>query len=300
MPLKIRAYQSADAAPLRHRFAGETRPPWLRLPPPFALDALLAADDGLTRFVVESGRGDVVGLVALDTRGDFPLILGPLVSDEQLAELLSNALLNQALTAAAEQGLEAVLLKADVREERAVSFLINQGFRVLDWREYYFEARPPEEIEGEDDPAFGPCPEMVSSDYGKLYQALGPTLGRPDRADWERSQIFDHLQRTDLFCYAARHAGRYVGVIELTRTGPAEAEVSYGGVLPDHAELWGPFVAQMLRHAWQQWHLERVRLSVLAREVPPELQSLGTSGFQRRRALLLLEKPLEQTHLAAR
>ena len=110
MPLKIRAYQPSDAAPLRHRFAGETRPPWLRLPPPYALDALLASDEGLTRFVAESGRGDVVGLIALDVRGDFPLLLGPLVSDEQLAELLGNKLLDQALAAAAERGLEAVLL----------------------------------------------------------------------------------------------------------------------------------------------------------------------------------------------
>jgi hypothetical protein len=142
---------------------------------------------------------------------------------------------------------------------------------------------------------------MVSSDYAKLYQAVGENTLWQDRSDWDRTTILQHLQQPELLFFAARAEGRYVGVLELAKTSDTEAEVRHCVMLEEAADLLGPFVQHMLRHAWNHWDLERVTLRLLSRETPAVLQVFHLNGFSRRRSLLLLEKPLEHliSHLRA-
>jgi GNAT superfamily N-acetyltransferase len=269
----------------------------MRLPHPYALEHVLAPTPSLTVFVAEASSGQVVGLLAIDESGPRPLVVGPLVPDDQLAELYGRALLEYALGWARLNGIALVQVKVDLDEERGIGFYLNQGFLALEARQYLLEAHPdkkppPTEPEGF---AFGPCPEMLSSDYLRLYQGIGGPLGWPDRSGWSRPQVFEHLQRPGMHLLAAREGDTFVGFAELEVRGPGEAELIHFGLLEPYRGrgLGGAFLAHVLQQAWDQWKLNRVWAISHSTDHPACLPTYLGYGFAKARAMVFLEKDLE-------
>lgn len=297
MPLQIRPFQPHDEAVLRARFSRDGKPPWMRLPHPFTLDRLLAPSPRLTVFVAEGRQGEATGLLALDEGGHRPLVIGPLVSDDQLAELYCRALLDHGLAWARLNGINLVQVKVDLGEDRAIGFFINQGFQTLEMRQYVLEAHPNKRVPAAV-PAgfsFGPCPEMLSSDYMRLYQSIGAPLGWADRSQWTRPQIFEHLQKPGLHLLAAREGDDFIGFAELEERKPGEADLVYFGLLESHRGrgLGGAFLEHVLHHAWEQLHLQAIRVSTMTTDAPQALPNYLKRGFRKERAMVFLEKNLE-------
>lgn len=296
MPLSIRPYQASDAPQLLARFSPETRAPWLRLPHPYTLPRLLEAGPEVQVFVAEMGSNQVVGLIAFDASQPEPLLVGPLVADEQLADLYARALITQGLEWGAQTGLERVRAKVDLGDERALAFFVNQGFHVLEGREYVLAARRspkrpvPTPIEGV---RFGTSPEMLSSDYIRLYREIGEPLGWHERLVWTRPQIFEHLQRKGVYLLSARAGETYLGFAELEERGPGDAELVLFGLMPAFRGrgVGSAFLEHVLHHAFEQLQLERVWCDVtVADEDAPRF--CVERGMKQERALLLLERAL--------
>lgn len=297
MPLTIRPYEPGDEAPLRARFSGETRPPWIALPHPYSLERLLQPKFGLTVFVAESSRAQVVGLIAIDDGLETPQLIGPLVPDEQLADLIGLALLKKGLEWAENVGLPGVRVKLDLDEDRGIALFINQGFRVLPERQYVLSSSrepiarplaPPPGLK------MGPAPEMVSSDYLKLYRDIGSTLGWHERLNWTRSQIFEHLQRGGLHLLAARHDDAYVGFAEIEESRPGEGELVHFGLLPAYQdpEVEGPFLQYVLQWAADTANLKRLWTTVNVTDSEARVAMLIKAGLKKERAMVVLEKAL--------
>ncbi|MDB5097488.1 MAG: GCN5-related N-acetyltransferase [Cyanobacteria bacterium RYN_339] len=293
MPLSIRPFEEQDAPALTARFSEDARAPWLRLPYPFTLDKLLEPGSGLDVFVAAPQPERVVGLIAFDRRGTDPLMVGPLVSDEQLADLYVRALMGHGLDWARDGGLTHVRVKVDLGEERGLSFFLNQGFQLLESRQYLLAARrgirrpAPTPFEGV---RFGLSPEMLSSDYLRLYQELGWS----ERLAWSRPKVFEHLQQPGVHLLSARAGDTYLGFAELQVRHDA-AELSHFGVLPAFRGrgVGSAFLEHVLTFAFEQLELERVWVATLMGEADKGPMPFFTKrGFRQERALVYLEKKL--------
>lgn len=296
MPLEIRPFQPNDEAPLRARFSGDTRPPWIRLPHPYTVESLLSPREGLTVFVAASSRMNVLGLIAIDESGDRPLLIGPLVSDEQLADLLAMALLTHGLQWAGSIGFPGVRAKLDVDEDRGIGLFIGQGFQVQGLQEFVLSATPKEGEPVQLPPGLtvGPCPDLVSSDYLRLVKEAGDGPGAKARMGWTRPEVFQHLQRTDTHMIAARHDDAFVGLIELAEKGDDEAELAFFGLVGAYRddEIASAFVQHALHHASRQLQLKRVWLTVATDDADQHVSPFLRWGFKRERAMVVLEKAL--------
>lgn len=296
MALSIRPFEPNDESPLKARFAGDTRPPWIALPHPYSLERLLQPKFGLTVFVAESGRGQVVGLLAIDDGLETPQLIGPLVPDEQLADLIGLALLKKGLEWAENVGLPGVRVKLDLDEDRGIALFINQGFQVRPERQYVLAAAPGA-VKNPLPPPPGlkmaPAPEMVSSDYLKLYRDIGESLGWHERLNWTRSQIFEHLQRPGLHLLAAKHDDAYVGFAEIEESRPGEGELVHFGMLPAYQdpEVEAPFMQFVLQHA-EQLQLKRLWTAVNVTGSESRVAMLIKAGLKKERAMVVLEKAL--------
>jgi ribosomal protein S18 acetylase RimI-like enzyme len=303
MPLEIRPYQASDAPQLVARFAAGARAPWLRLPHPFTLERLLDPAAGLVVFVAEARTDLVVGLLAFDPHRADPLMIGPLVPDEQLADLFVRALLGQGLDWARGKGFKSVRVKIDLGEERALAFFLNQGFHLLEAREYILAARRtrkalPVPFEGI---RFGPSPEMLSSDYLRLYQEIGAPLGWGERLNWSRPQVFEHLQQPGVHLLSARAGETYLGFAELQESAPGEAEIVHFGLLPSFRGrgVGGAFLEHLLHFAFETLELDRVWNATDAGDDQKAMVDFFTKrGFRQDRSLVYLQKPLTPAILA--
>jgi GNAT superfamily N-acetyltransferase len=297
MPLSIRPYEEQDAPSLTARFSEDARAPWLRLPYPFTLARLLDPASGLDVFVAAPQPDRAVGLIAFDRHGPDPLMIGPLVPDEQLADLYVRALLGHALEWARTRGMTHLRVKVDLGEERGLSFFLNQGFKLLESRQYILAARrgikrpAPTPVEGV---RFGLSPEMLSSDYLRLYQELGWT----ERLNWTRPQVFEHLQRPGVHLLSARAGETYLGFAELEVKGEA-AELTHFGILPAFRGrgIGGAFLEHVMSFGFEQLDLERLWVATLMGEAEKGPMPFFTGhGFRQERALVYLEKkPISAT-----
>lgn len=297
MPLQIRPYQPNDAALLQERFGGATRPPWMRLPFPYTLERLLEPSPKLTVFVAEPRPGQVVGLLAIDESFSRPLLIGPLVPDDQLADLYGRALLDHGLGWARVNGISRVEAKVDFGEDRGLGFFINQGFQALEKRQYVLEAHPGRRKPTPVPEGFsvGPSPDMLSSDYMRLYQEIGQELGWSDWSHWTRPQVFEYLQRPGLHLLAMREGDKFIGFAELEERQPGEAEMIHFGLIDAYRGrgLGGIFLEHVLHYAWEQADLKTIRLTTLSTDSPQALPNYLKRGFRKERAMVFLEKDLE-------
>lgn len=298
MPLNVRPYQPTDGAALLNRFDASARAPWLKLPHPYRVEDLVVRAEGLHVFVAETGQDRVVGLIAIDERGERPLLLGPLVADDQLADLFGAALINAGLTWAVDAGLELLQARVELGDDRGLGFFLNQGFMLLGTRQYVLAARkakrampePPEGLK------IGACPEMLSSDYQRLYAEIGEPLGWTERADWARPQIFEHLQRPGVHLYAARAGETYLGFAELEAHGAGEAEITHFGVLPAFRRrgVGGALLEHAVWHATETQGYERVWLVATTDESGALPFDPAKHGLRQERAMVFLEKRLAE------
>ena len=298
MPLNVRPYQPSDGAPLLARFDARARAPWLRLPHGYAIEDLVVNAEGLSVFVAETGQDRVVGLIAIDERGDAPLLLGPLVADDQLADLFGHALMGSCLTWAADAGLELLRAKVDLEDDRGLTFFLNQGFMLLGHRQYILAARKlkrpaPEAPEGL---KIGPSPEMLSSDYQRLYAEIGEPLGWTERLEWTRPQIFEHLQQPGVHLYGARAGETYLGFAEVAARDSGEAEITHFGVSPAFRRrgVGGALLDHVVWHATETLGYERVWLAAATDDTGRLPFDPAKHGLRQERAMVFLEKRLAE------
>ncbi|MEB3329553.1 MAG: GNAT family N-acetyltransferase [Candidatus Sericytochromatia bacterium] len=294
MPLLVRPYLPADGASLLARFSADARPPWLRLPPPYAVSDLLLRADGLKVFVAETGPEAVVGLVAIDERGDEPLLVGPLLPADQLADLVGKSLVREALAWAAEEQLGGLQVKLDLGEDHGMGFFLNHGFRLLGTREHLLAARAgqlsapacPEGLR------IGQSPDMLSSDYLQLYAEIGAELGWRERLTWTRPEVFEHLQRPDVLLFAARAGTSYLAFAELRLHGPEGAELQHFGVLPAFRGrgVGTALLAQVLWHCTEVLGHPRVWLTTQTDDHGKLPFDPARHGLRQERVLVYLEK----------
>ncbi|MEB3223662.1 MAG: GNAT family N-acetyltransferase [Candidatus Sericytochromatia bacterium] len=296
MPLLVRPYQPADGATLLARFAADTRPPWLRLPPPLAVEDLLVRAEGLSVFVAETGPDTVVGLIAIDERGDDPLLLGPLLSADQLADLFGKSMLKAALVWCEAEQLGTLLVKLDLGEDHAMGFFLNHGFRLQGTREHLLAARPGQLSPPEcpDGLRIGQSPDMLSSDYIQLYGEIGADLGWRERLAWTRPQVFEHLQRPDVLLFAARAGTSYLGFAELRVHGGEGAELTHFGVLPAFRgrRVGTALLAHVLWHCTEVLGHPRVWLTARTDDSGRLAFDPARHGLRQERVLVYLEKRL--------
>lgn len=278
----------------------------MRLPHPYATADLLGdgtcLPNGLTVFVAETSANRVVGLLAFDRNPPEPLMIGPLLPDEQLADLICHALVGYGLDWARDEGLSQIRVKVDLGEERGLTFFLNQGFRLLEGRQYILAARP-----GKTGPAspatrgaasegirFGPSPEMLSSEYIRLYHEIGEPLGWTERANWTRPQVFEHLQQPGVHLLAARAGETYLGFAELIEREVGDAELELFGLLPAFRGrgVGSEFMAYLLHHAFEQLGLQRVWSSIVTGDTSPLTPTWQQLGLRQERALVFLQKDL--------
>lgn len=298
MPLNVRPYQPSDCAPLLARFDASARAPWLRLPPPYVIEDLVVGAEGLKVLVAETGRDRIIGLIAVDQRGEAPLLIGPLVADDQLADLFGHALISAGLGWAAEAGLELLRAKIDLGEDRGLAFFMNQGFMLLGTRQYILAARKlkrpaPEAPEGL---KIGACPEMLSSDYQRLYMEIGEPLGWTERKGWTRPQLFEHLQQPGVHLYAARAGDTYLGFAEIVAGDEGGGEITHFGVLPAFRGrgVGGAMLEYVVWHATEVLGYERVWLSATTDDTGRLPIDPTRHGLRQERALVYLEKRLAE------
>lgn len=295
MPLHIRPYQISDGSVLRTRFSTSPRPPWLRLPPDCDLPVVLASDDEVTVFVLETAPGNVVGLVAVDERAEDPLLVGPLLWADQLADLFGLSLMNKAVAWAEGKHLPGLVSKLDLEDDHALNFFMNQGFRLLGTREILLTVTPDSLLTPTipDGVKVGPSPDMLSSDYLRLYSEVGIPLGWRERLAWTRPQVFEHLQRPEIHLLAARAGSTYLGFIEL-EVSQAVAEIKLFGVLPAFRGrgVGRALLGQALVHALTVLGLEAVKMRARTDEAGGLPFEPSRYGFRQERVLVYLEKPL--------
>jgi ribosomal protein S18 acetylase RimI-like enzyme len=299
MPLLVRPYLPADGAPLLARFSAETRPPWLRLPPPYAVGDLLVRAEGLKVFVAETGHQAVVGLVAIDERGDEPLLLGPLLSADQLADLFGKSLLREALAWSEGEQLGSLQVKLDLGEDHALGFFTSHGFRLLGTREHLLAARSGQlnAPECPDGLRIGQSPDMLSSDYMHLYGEIGAELGWRERLAWSRPEVFEHLQRSDVLLFAARAGTSYLAFAELRVHGVEGVELQHFGVLPAFRGrgVGTALLAQVLWQCIEVLGHPRVWVTVRTDDSGRLPFDPARHGLRQERVLVHLEKRLVET-----
>lgn len=305
MPLSVRPFQYSDAGPLLSRFAQEARPPWIRLPYPYAIEDLVVNREGLIVLVAETSPERVVGLVAIDAReaaasvgGGAPCMIGPLLSNDQLADLFGKALMNAALAWATEADLPALEAKVDLGEDRGLQLYLGQGFKLQGTRQYVLAARKgkhqaPEPLDGL---RIGPCPDMLSSDYQRLYAEIGAAAGWTERAEWTRPQLFEHLKRQAVALYAVRAGDTFLGFAELEAREPGEAELTHFGILPAFRGrgVAKALLGHVIAHATESLGLERVWLVATTDESGQLAFDPAKHGLRQERALVWLEKKLAE------
>lgn len=263
MPPLVRPLQPSDVDALRERFGRSARAPWLPLPSPYFLDQLLEPSDTMDVLVVAVRPEQAVGLLGIDRATEPPTLVGPLVSDEQLADLTARALLEQAFVWSARQGLSGLSLQVRLGETRALSFFLSLGFQRLAQAEHVYEAASAElsPVEPPDGFTFQPRHGMLSSDYLRLVGQLEGGYGRERRIDWPRAKVFEHLQRPEVHVVTAKHGAEEVGLAELQRADVDTAEIEVFGVVPGwRTAIEGPFIGAVLQLAGSQWGYSRVRL----------------------------------------
>lgn len=297
MPLHIRPLQPSDEPSLRRRFGPEARAPWLRLPPPHSLATLLTPRTGLNVLVAELPRQDAVGLIAIDEENGGTLLVGPLVMDEQLADLVGRAMLDAALAWAERHGLPRVQAKVCVDDSRAVAFFAQRGFERQPCRQQVLAIRPADAKAPEpvlEAFRFGPSPELLSSEYLQLYQGVGESLGWRERAHWTRPEVFEHLQKDGVHPFVARHEEALIGLAEIEAHGDGVGRLALFGVLPEWrgSEVEEAFLAHVVRHAWAVLRLERLEASALVDEEGDAVADYAGAGFTLDADLVLFEKTL--------
>jgi ribosomal protein S18 acetylase RimI-like enzyme len=268
----------------------------LRLPPPYAVDDLLARAEGLTVFVAETGPETVVGLIAVDERGEEPLLLGPLLAADQLADLYGKSLLREALAWSEAEKLGGLQVKLDLGEDHVMGFFLNHGFRLLGTREHLLAARPGQLTPPEcpDGLRVGQSPDMLSSDYLHLYGEIGAELGWRERLAWTRPQVFEHLQRPDVLLFAVRAGSSYLGFAELKVHGGEGAELHHFGVLPAFRRrgVGSALLAHVLWHCTEVLGHPRVWLTARTDDSGKLAFDPSRHGLRLERVLVYLEKRL--------
>lgn len=290
MPLLVRPYRpDADPAALRARFAEGARPPWAHLAPPYDLESLLAGAPEVALYVAEARRRPALGLIAVVSTDARPRLVGPLVADDQLAELVAGGLIRQAL---AEAGQPAPWVLAPLNEPALEALYAGFGYVRAPQRELGLIAEPrafeAPEAEGL---AFTICPQLVSSDYLALYEGIGKALGWSRREGWSRDRIFEHLHRKDVSLWVAKAEDRYVGFAEVLSRPDHTGELLHFGLLPEaRGEGRGSaFLRYVLKQAWEKLGLTRLD-AVVSTDAPEACLRLGGRlGFSLawQRALLI-------------
>jgi ribosomal protein S18 acetylase RimI-like enzyme len=256
---------------------------------------LLAVPDGVTVFVAETASEQVVGLVAIDERDEDPLLVGPLLWADQLADLFGHALLTAAVQWAEDAALPSLLSKLDLEDDHALNFFMNQGFKLLGTREVLLVA-PAAGVSAPDIPdglKVGLSPDMLSSDYLQLYGDIGIAVGWRERLQWTRPQVFEHLQRPDVLLFAVRAGTTYLGFAELEMT-EMRAEIRLFGVLPAFRGrgVGRALLGQVLFHVTHTMGLDEVTLRLQTDETGCLAFEPTRYGFRQDRVLVYLEKPL--------
>jgi GNAT superfamily N-acetyltransferase len=269
----------------------------MRLPYPYTLESLLEAPADLKVFVAEARAGQVNGALAVLDDAHRPQLIGPLVSDDQLADLFGRALVDHGVAWARAEGRDAVETRIDLDDERGLGLYTHQGFTTTDRREYALVATARELSPAAlpDGLTVGPSADMLSSDYVKLHQSTGTPLGRTDWSQVPRPQVFEHLQRAGMHLLALRDGDKFVGFAELEDRGPGVAELLHFGLIESHrgGGLGGQFLDHVLAYAWDQLHLQEVRVSTRSTDAPQALPNFARHGFRKERAMVVLEKLLD-------
>lgn len=246
-------------------------------------------------FVAETSADNLVGLVAVDEREEEPVVVGPLLWADQLADLFGHALLSAAVAWAEDAHLPGLISKLDLEDDHALNFFLNQGFKLLGTREVVLTATRDAVASPviPDGVRVGLSADMLSSDYLTLYGEIGVPLGWRERLQWSRPQVFEHLQRTDVLLFSVRAGSTYLGFAELEVSGTT-AEIKLFGVLPAFRGrgVGRALLGHVLWHCTQVLGLEAVKLRVRTDEGGSLLFEPANYGFRQERVLVYLEKPL--------
>lgn len=306
MPLVVRPMAPADSAGLRARFPSEGRAPWLRLPPPYTWDALLApqSEGMVPRFVAEASGGRLVGWVGVDARGEAPFVLGPLVGDDQLADLVARPLVNEAIAWATAQGLGRLWVKLDGQAHRPEAFFKGLGFQDVAAREvlwHAFSAQAPAPPPAPPAPAAGEAPpvrvailaELHPLDWQDFHAALEGDADREGRRDWTEAQAAAHLAQAGLRLVGGIQGGRLVALAECVQQG-ATLELTQLAVLPGHRQqgLAKQLLLKALQEGPSRWGALELKACVLSADPTAVGQALAAVGARPERELRFLVREL--------
>lgn len=306
MPLVVRPMAPADAAGLRARFPSEGRAPWLRLPPPYTWDALLGpqSESLVPRFVAEASGGRLVGWVGVDARGEAPFVLGPLVGDDQLADLVARPLVSEAIAWASAQGLGRLWVKLDAQAQRPESFFKGLGFQAVAAREVMWralaESAPPAPpppgppLDGQSPPVrVTVLAELHPLDWQDFHAALEADADREGRRDWTEAQAAEHLAQAGLRQVGAIQQGRLVGLAEFVQHGHS-LELTHLALLP--AQRGQGLAKQLLLRALNEgparWGAREVKACLLSADAPALGKALAAVGGHPERELSFLVREL--------
>lgn len=294
----------ADTAGLHARFPPEGRAPWLRLAPPYTWEALLGphAESMVPRFVAEASGGRLVGWVGVDARGEAPFVLGPLVGDDQLADLVARPLLAEAIGWAEGQGLGRLWVKLDGQAHRPEGLFKSLGFQSVAAKEVLWHATaerlaplpPPPPADPNSPPVrVAALAELHPLDWQDFHQGLEPQADREGRRRWTEAEAGAHLAQPGLRLVGGIQSGRLVALAELVQQGQV-LELTQVTVLPAHR---GQGLAKLLLHkalseAPSRWAARELRACILSGDAPALGKALASVGARPERELHFLAKPL--------
>ncbi|HKW46805.1 MAG TPA: GNAT family N-acetyltransferase [Gemmatimonadaceae bacterium] len=123
-----------------------------------------------------------------------------------------------------------------------------------------------------------PCPP---ADYRRLYSKVGAAWRWRDRLVWDDAVLAAHLASPDIFIWELLVGDESAGYFELRRSGDAEIELAYFGLMP--AFIGRGFGGALLTRAVEEaWALgaQRVWLHTCTLDSPHALPNYRARGFR--------------------
>ena len=293
MSFLIRPLEPSDAPQLVARFATTGRAPWVMLTHPWRLTDFLIARKNAETLVARRGDDPVLGAVRVVRRETEALLLGPLVSDDQLAELLARSLVKAAETWATGQGCRVLRTRVPIHAEQGLTLYRALGFHLSQERHHILALQRSRIVMPTVPEPYrmGPWPGLLSRDYlvavATIFGESAPQLR------WSRAEAFEYLQRPDVFLVVCREGDRLVGLVELLRRDD-DFELVNVGLAPAlrGQNLGRSLIATSLHHAFEFWGAQRVWVGATGDDIALRSRLLRPLGFSQGNALILFEKML--------
>jgi GNAT superfamily N-acetyltransferase len=124
----------------------------------------------------------------------------------------------------------------------------------------------------------GPCPV---AEYRRLYEAVGAAWHWRDRLAWDDATLAAHLTSPDIFIWELLVDNESAGYFELRRSGDAEIELAYFGLVPRFIGrgFGGALLTRAVEEAWKL-DARRVWLHTCTLDSPHALPNYRARGFR--------------------